>query len=83
MRRCGKERDGGGIWGGYSLERPDSRVVRVELHHNVTPVGPHLLDVTALRVVRVDDGAVPCSCSLGQDVHVEAVEVDRVTAEFC
>lgn len=69
--------------GGYLLERPDSRVVRVELHHNITPVGPHLLDVTALRVVRVDDGAVPGPCSLGQDVHVEAVEVDRVTAEFC
>lgn len=65
--------------GKYSLERPDSRMVGIELNDNVS-VGPHLLDVTALRVVGVHDGAVPGPCALGQDVHVEAVEVDRVAA---
>ena len=71
----------GNVWdmGEYSLEWPDSCVVRIELNDNV-PVGPHLLDVTALRVVAVHDDAVPGPCALGQDVHVVAVKVDRVAA---
>lgn len=55
-------------------------MVRIELHDNV-PVGPHLLNVTALRVVAVHDGAVPGPWALGQDVHVEAVKMDRMAAE--
>lgn len=67
--------------GRYSLEWPDSCVVGVELHHDV-PVRADLLDVTALRVVGVHDGAVPGQTrALGQDVHVESVEVNRVTVE--
>lgn len=66
--------------GRYSLEWPDSCVIRVELHHNV-PVGPHLLNVTALGVVGVHDGSIPGARALGQDVHVESVEMDGVTAE--
>lgn len=50
--------------GGYSLEWPDSCVIRVELHHDV-PVGPHLLNVTALRVVGVHDDSIPGPCALG------------------
>lgn len=50
-------------WGGYSLEWPDSCVVRVELDHDV-PVGADLLDVTALRVVWVHDDVVPGACAL-------------------
>lgn len=54
-------------------------MVRIELDDNV-PIGSHLLDVTALRVVAVHDDAVPGPCALGQDVHVVAVKVDRVAA---
>ena len=64
---------------GYSLEWPDSCVVRVKLHHEV-PVGADQLDVTTLRVVGVHDDAVPGPCAFGQDVHVVAVEMDGVTA---
>lgn len=70
------------IGGGYSLEWPNSRMVRIELNDDV-PVGPHLLDVTSLRVVGVHDDAVPGPWALGQDVHVEAVKVDRVAVEWC
>lgn len=71
--------EGSNVWGvgKYSLEWPDSRMIGIELNDNVS-VGPHLLDVTALRVVAVHDDTVPGPCALGQDVHVEAVEVDRV-----
>lgn len=67
------------VWGvgKYSLEWPDSRVVGIELNDNVS-VGPHLLDVTALRVVAVHDDTVPGPCALGQDVHVETVKMNRV-----
>lgn len=69
--------------GRYSLEWPDSCVVGVKLHHDV-PVRADLLDVTTLRVVGVHDGAVPGQTwALGQDVHVEPVEVNRVTVEQC
>lgn len=57
-------------------------MIRVELHHDVS-VGADLLDVTTLRVVGVHDDSVPGSCALGQDVHVEAVEMNRMTAEHC
>lgn len=67
--------------GGYSLEWPDSCVIRVELNHKVPTVRPDLLNVTTLRVVRIHDGTVPGSCALGQNVHVEAVKVDRVAVE--
>lgn len=62
---------------GYSLEWPHSRVVGVELHHD-EPLGPDLLNITALRIVTVRDDAVPRPCALSQDVHVVAVEMDRV-----
>ena len=53
-------------------------MIWVELHYH-EPVGADLLDVTTLRVVRVHDDAVPGPCALGQDVHVEAMEMDGVT----
>lgn len=53
-------------------------MVGIELHHDV-PIGADLLNVTALRVVGVYNDAVPGSCTLGQNVHVIAVEMDRVT----
>lgn len=44
----------------------------VELDHQV-PLLAYLHHVPALRVVRVDNGAVPVAVALLQDVHVEAV----------
>lgn len=68
--------------GEHSLKWPYSCVVRVELHHDVS-VCADLLDVTTLRVVGIHDDSVPGSCALGQDIHVEAVEMDRMTVEQC
>lgn len=60
------------------MERPDTRVGRVELHNNV-PVGLHLLHIATLRVGRVRDSAIPCKAGAsGQDIHVVTVQVDRV-----
>lgn len=50
----------------------------VKLYHQVS-VGLHLDNVTPLGVVLVDDGAVPGAWALVQDIHVEAVQMDRVS----
>ena len=60
-----------------AMERPHAGVVRLVLQHDVT-VSLHELHVAPLRVLLVDDGAVPGPEALGQDVEVVAVEVHGV-----
>lgn len=51
---------------------------RIELYNNMA-VCPNLLDITALRIMSVDDSAVPSTGAFMQDIHVEAVQVDRMS----
>lgn len=63
-----------------TVPAPHPGVASVELDDNV-PVGLDLLDVTALRVGRIGDGAVPGAGAGGQDIHVEPVEMDGVAKQ--
>lgn len=61
-------------------KRQHTRVVRgVKLNHQVAVLAD-LHHVSPLRVVPVDNGAVPRALSLVEDVHVEPVQVHRVPA---
>lgn len=40
---------------------------------------PNLLDITALGVMSVDDGAVPSAGAFMQEIHVEAVQMDGMS----
>ena len=61
-----------------AVQRPDARVVSVDLDHYV-PEGLHHLHVATKRVGWLDWG---CACIIpwagGDDVHVHAVGVHRV-----
>ena len=58
-----------------------ARVVGVDLQHQVAGLGDGAgrqdVDVAALRVLRVDHGAVPLAGADGQDLEVMAVEMLR------
>jgi hypothetical protein len=66
-----------------AMQRPDTGVILVPLENNVAGgdgcavegAGLHELDVTALSVVWVGDGAVPFADAFGEDVEVVAVEM--------
>lgn len=61
--------------GNVAVERPHAWVAGgIELHHEV-PLRANLEDVSALRVLRVDDCAIPLAVSFVEYVHVEAVEM--------
>lgn len=57
-----------------AVHRPDAGVVELDLHNEVA-AGADELGVAALRVLRVDDLAVPGAGAFGEDVHVVAVGV--------
>ena len=65
-----------------AMERPDAWIIRVVLEHDVARRcgGARLdeLDVAALRVLLMGDGAVPGADALGQDVEVVSVQVHGV-----
>ena len=65
-----------------AVERPHARVVGDVLQHDVARGGGGArlddLDVAALGVLLVDDGAVPGADALGQDVEVVPVQVHGV-----
>lgn len=65
-----------------AVERPDTGVILIPLHNEIArgagAAGRHHLDVAALRVAGADDAAVPLADAELQDLHVVAVEVDRV-----
>lgn len=44
------------------------------------PILANLKDVPPLRILRVDNRAVPRADTLVQDVHVEAVQMHRMAA---
>jgi len=60
-----------------AVHRPHARVVELDLDDEVT-AGADELGVAALRVLGVDDLAVPGSGAFGEDVHVVAVGVHGV-----
>lgn len=60
-----------------AVDRPDARVVELDLHNKVA-AGADELGVTALRVAGVDELAVPLAGAFGEDVHVVAVGVHGV-----
>ena len=68
--------------GDMAMEGPDARIIGEVLEDDVagrgggTPLDE--LDVAALGVLLVDDGAVPGADALGEDVEVVAVEVHGV-----
>lgn len=78
-----REEAGGRVPGDVAVQRPDARVLAgVELHHDVAAARDHL-DVAAHRVPRVERGRVGFRVVAWpgrQDVHVEPVGVDRMSA---
>ena len=68
--------------GDVAVEGPDARVVGEVLQDDVARRGGGArldeLDVAALGVLLMDDGAVPGADALGQDVEVVPVQVHRV-----
>lgn len=81
--------------GDVAVERPDTGVVKIELHNDVrgrrTGVSGRRqnVDVATLRVAGVGDNAVPGAKALREDIHVVAVHVhcyglvsEVITEEF-
>lgn len=60
-----------------AVHRPDTRVVELDLHDEVA-AGTDELGIAALRVLWVDDLAVPGAGAFGEDVHVVAMGVHGV-----
>lgn len=67
-----------------TVQRPHPRIVRVELHHQMTLVSRHViplahhLGIASLRVIGVPYAAIPHAGALGQDEEVVAVQMHRV-----
>ena len=66
-----------------AVEGPHTRVVSFYLHDHVGRNGGRLcavqdVNVATLRVLRVDDVAVPFAVAFREDVHVVAVVVETV-----
>jgi hypothetical protein len=61
-----------------AMERPNSRIVRIELHYHVT-LRPNQLNIATLGVVAIGDGdPVPVSGPFVQNLHVVPVKMHWV-----
>ena len=65
-----------------TVQRPHPRIVRLELHHQMTravrtPLPQHL-GIASLRVGHVPQGPIPHAVALGQDEEVVAVQMHGV-----
>jgi len=60
-----------------AVEYPHSRVIEIELDHEVS-VWLDQLRISSLRVARVDNRSVPSAQAFREDLHVMSMDVHRV-----